>query len=194
MKRPPIGVALFWIALALPALALLYLKLVLHRPGDLFFSMTGEISVWLTFVALAVTPLERRFPGIPWLRKLRKARRHIGVAAFAYALLHLASWLVAVNLRRILQSFTDPVLITGWLAFFIMLAMAWTSNDASMRRMGPKWKQLQRWVYVTPPLAVLHWIIAVDYRLQTTLIYGGLLLVWAVLRVMASRPRRRAAS
>jgi sulfoxide reductase heme-binding subunit YedZ len=98
----------------------------------------------------------------------------------------------AVNLARILESFSDPVLITGWLPFLAMTAMALTSNDWSVRKLRTNWKSLQRIIYVGAPLVVLHWVVASEYRASTTVSYVGLLALWAVLRVISARSLGRA--
>ena len=70
--------------------------------------------------------------------------------------------------------------------------MAATSNDWSVRKLKKAWKPIQRVIYICAPVIVLHWFIAVSFRTQTMLVYGGLLVVWAILRYSTSRPRRAA--
>jgi sulfoxide reductase heme-binding subunit YedZ len=193
MKMPSFKTALIWFVLTLPAVYLVLEKILTGVPGGRFFAMTGQISVWLMFAALFQTPAERLFRQQAWIRSLRPIRRHIGVAAFAYATLHLLYWLQAVDMGRILESFSDPVLITGWLPFFVMTVMAITSNDWSVRKLRQNWKPLQRVIYVGAPLVVLHWEISVEYRTSITVVYVGLLLLWATLRLMATRSPGRAA-
>lgn len=45
----------------------------------------------------------------------------------------------------------------GWLAFLIFVPPALTSNDWSVRRLGRRWKPLQRMVYSAAVLSLLHW-------------------------------------
>ena len=51
---------------------------------------------------------------------------------------------------------------TGWVAFVIFVPLALTSNDASVRGMGPSWKALQRLVYVAALFTLAHWIVIHD--------------------------------
>ena len=48
---------------------------------------------------------------------------------------------------------------TGWVAFLIMLALAATSNDRSVRLLRRRWKWLHRAVYLVAVLAFAHWIL-----------------------------------
>ena len=45
---------------------------------------------------------------------------------------------------------------TGALATIVLLGLAVISNDWSIRRLGRRWKQLQRWNYALAPLALAH--------------------------------------
>ena len=121
---------------------------------------TGLTSSVLLIMTLMITPVCMLTGG--GTRWLRAQRRYLGVASFAYAALHLAFWLLFINLHWFLKSFVRIEIVTGWLAFFIMLPLAWTSTDAAMRRLGPKWKRLQRWVYWAAILTFLHWILTAE--------------------------------
>tara|TARA_R110000868_G_scaffold8138_15_gene41981 strand:- start:258 stop:584 length:327 start_codon:yes stop_codon:yes gene_type:complete len=46
---------------------------------------------------------------------------------------------------------------TGWLAFLIFVPLAITSTDGWIRRLGSRWKTLQRFVYGAAVLTLLHW-------------------------------------
>ena len=91
-----------------------------------------------------------------------KRRRYIGLAAFIYAVLHLSLFLIAEDLEEILESLTEVELLLGWLAFMIMLPLAVTSNDTALRKLGPKWKAMQRWVYLAVVAVALHWALAAE--------------------------------
>ena len=47
---------------------------------------------------------------------------------------------------------------TGWLAMLIFIPLAVTSTDGAVRRLGTRWKTLQRFVYVAAVATLLHWI------------------------------------
>ena len=120
---------------------------------------SGELSARLLLVALAATPARLMFPNARWPRWLTSNRRYIGVASFAYALLHT---LVYLDKQDSLATIADDSLLfemwTGWLALILFLLLALTSNNQSVRSLGRRWKKLHKLVYVAAVLTFLHWI------------------------------------
>ena len=153
-KKPP-----FWALLALPAI-LLVTRWWQGRIDSMdMLHPTGEWAARLMIVAIALSPLLSILGPRAWLNWLVVRRRAIGVAAFAYALLHLIFYLIDMgNLDDILAEWLAPGIWTGWASFALMLPLAVTSNDASMRRLKAGWKRVQRLVYPAAMLTLLHWI------------------------------------
>jgi sulfoxide reductase heme-binding subunit YedZ len=121
---------------------------------------SGDWAIWFLMGSLAVTPLRRVFPRQKWTAWLLPRRRYLGVAAFAYALLHASVYVWRIGeLPRIVAEALEAGLLTGWLAFAIFVPLAITSNDASVRRLGPAWKRLHRAVYAAAVLSFAHWIL-----------------------------------
>jgi methionine sulfoxide reductase heme-binding subunit len=150
---------LFWIALSLPALLLLrgfwageVIVMDMLHP-------TGEWSARLMVVAMILSPLVSLIGPRPWLGWLVQRRRALGVAAFAYAVLHLIFYVIDMgNLDDMLAEFWALGIWTGWAAMLLFVPLAATSNDASVRRLKAGWKSLQRLVYPTAVLVLVHWI------------------------------------
>ena len=110
-------------------------------------------------LAMAVSPLRVLFPKVRAFRWLMQRRRYLGVAAFAYALLHTVLYIVDMGtLKSMLGEFFAIGIWTGWAAFFIFVPMAVTSNDLAVRKLGRRWKGLQRLVYGAAILVLLHWV------------------------------------
>ncbi|HSC13540.1 MAG TPA: ferric reductase-like transmembrane domain-containing protein [Gammaproteobacteria bacterium] len=135
-----------------------------YLTGRLFYGemvhASGEWAIWCLMAALAVTPLRRLFPRQAWTAWLLPRRRYLGVAAFAYAALHTAVYVLRQgDLPRLLAEALEAGLLTGWLAFAIFVPLAITSNDASARRLGRGWKRLHRAVYAAAILSFVHWIL-----------------------------------
>jgi sulfoxide reductase heme-binding subunit YedZ len=135
-----------------------------YLTGRLFYGemvhASGDWAIWYLMAALAVTPLHRLFPRQAWTAWLLPRRRYLGVAVFAYAALHAAIYVLRLgDLPRILAEALEAGLLTGWLAFAIFVPLALTSNDASMRKLGPAWKRLHRTVYAAAVLSFAHWIL-----------------------------------
>ncbi|WP_170352003.1 protein-methionine-sulfoxide reductase heme-binding subunit MsrQ [Ruegeria atlantica] len=116
----------------------------------------GELALQLLIGVLAISPL-RRFLGL----NLLKFRRALGVLTFAYVTLHLLVWLV-LDVQVPSQIWADivkrPYITVGMAAFVLMLPLAVTSNNLSVRKLGPRWRSLQRLVFPAAILGGLHYV------------------------------------
>jgi sulfoxide reductase heme-binding subunit YedZ len=149
-----------WLLLALPGVVLTYR----YARGSTFYGEylhgTGELSVRLLILTMAVTPLKLLLPRAAWVRWLAQRRRYIGVAVFGYALLHTVAYLERqATFTAILEDAAELALMTGWIALLVMLALAVTSNDTAVRRLGTRWKWLHRTVYLAAALTLAHWVL-----------------------------------
>lgn len=148
-----------WALLSLPA-ALIAYDLATATSGRALHTLlhpTGEWSVRFLLVAMLASPLALVFRGWRGPRWLVRNRRYFGVAAFAYAALHTIFYLWAEPLSRVLAEATRTDILAGWLGFAIFIPLAATSSDWAKRRMGPRWKALQRWTYAAALLVLVHW-------------------------------------
>lgn len=161
---------LFWAILALPSAGIVsgYMNgTSAHR----LLHPTGEFAARFMILAMMITPLRMMFKGQSWTLWLVRRRRHLGVAAFGYALLHTVFYLIDEgSLSRVLGEALDLSIWTGWLAFFIFIPLALTSNDWAMRRLRQAWKPLQRWVYLAAILTLGHWIF-LEYEIGPALVH-----------------------
>lgn len=152
---------------------------------------TGEWALRLLLLSLTITPL-RRFFGLTGLAPLR---RTLGLAGFAYACVHLLTWLgldVAFEPDAILDDLTErSYIMAGMGAFLLLVPLALTSTRASIQRLGRRWIHLHRCVYAAAALGVLHhfWLTKADYR--PAIVHGSLLAVLLMVRLVG-RLRRRA--
>jgi methionine sulfoxide reductase heme-binding subunit len=148
-----------WLLLALPALVML---LNYGRGGTTAMELlhpTGEFSARLMIVAMMLSPLVALLGPRPWLNWLVARRRYFGVAAFGYALLHLIFYVIDMEtLVDMLAEIGALGIWTGWLAMLLFVPLALTSNNAAMRALKGGWKTLQRLVYPTAALVLVHWI------------------------------------
>jgi sulfoxide reductase heme-binding subunit YedZ len=136
-----------WMVLALPALPMAY-QLLAESGMRGMVRESGEWAARFAILSLMLTPLMIAFPKVRTIRWLMHNRRHIGVAAFLYAVLHVG--LVASRADG-LQIFSGglslPPILSGWIAFVLFVILAATSNDWSVQHMGLWWKRVQ-----------LHWL------------------------------------
>jgi len=130
------------------------------RPATEFLlHPTGEFAARFMIIAMIISPVRLILPKSKFWFWMTRQRRYFGVAAFAYAALHTVLYLVDMgSLKAVLGEFWSLGIWTGWLAFFIFLPLALTSNDASVRLLGRGWKPLQRCVYAAAVATLAHWI------------------------------------
>lgn len=148
----------FWLLLAVPAVWMLG-ELAIDAAGipDLV-PQTGLTSARLMIAAMAIGPLADLAGPRPWTRWLLARRRYLGVAAFLYALPHLAFYCVDMGtLRLVIRDVGVRGIWPGWAALVLMLAPALTSTDRAMRAMRRGWKWVQRAAYPAALLTLLHW-------------------------------------
>jgi methionine sulfoxide reductase heme-binding subunit len=127
------------------------------NPAEALSRATGDWTLRLLCVVLAVTPL-RRLTG---LSELIRFRRSIGLACFYYACLHLLCYAWFDQSFEVNEMVKDlvkrPFIWLGMICFVLMLPLALTSHNAAVRWLGGKrWQQLHKWVYVLPVFALLH--------------------------------------
>lgn len=138
---------------------------------------------------LAVTPL-RRLTGFAALARLR---RMLGLFTFFYACLHLTTYLWFDQWFDLLAILLDvikrPFITVGMTAFVLLLPLAATSTDAMMRRLGRRWVELHRLVYLIAPLAILHfwWHKAGKNDLAEPAIYGAVVALLLAARLWRRR-------
>lgn len=150
---------LVFISLFLPALWLAGLALTQSlgaRPLNTAIHFAGLWMVRFLMITLAITPARKLFR---W-GQLILVRRMLGVAAFAYGLLHLGLYIVDQNLdlARVASEIWLRIYLTiGFVALLGLTALAVTSTDGWVRRLGGKrWQWLHRIVYPVGVLALIH--------------------------------------
>ena len=151
----------------------------------------GELALKLIIVGLAITPL-RKFVGL----NLIKFRRSIGVLAFTYVALHLLVWLV-LDVGILSQIWADilkrPYITIGMVGFVVMIPLAVTSNNWSVKRLGVKWRRLHQLTYVAAALGGVHFIMIVKGIQLEPIIYMVIILALLVYRLpmFARKPARQ---
>ena len=144
---------------------------------------TGQAAIILLALSLAVTPLNTLFG---W-KQLIPLRRPLGLYAFLYVSLHLLTFLVldyGLNLAWIREAlFEKWYALLGFSAYLILLALAVTSTQWAMRKMGKSWKRLHRWVYLGGILAIGHYFFAVKTVTTRPFIIISLVLILLIMRI-----------
>lgn len=184
-----------------PAVWLFYEGINDRLGADPMRYLEQALGLWaLRFLiaTLSITPL-RQLLNINLLRY----RRAIGLLTFYYAALHLMTYIVLDQGLDFAAIFADivkrPYITIGMATFVILIPLAVTSNNASIRRLGGQvWARLHRLVYLAAIGAALHFLLVVKSWPPEPLVYAAIvaaLLGYRVLRslIKKSQPRRRAA-
>ncbi|MEM9637809.1 MAG: protein-methionine-sulfoxide reductase heme-binding subunit MsrQ [Pseudomonadota bacterium] len=150
----------------------------------------GEIALQLLIFGLCITPL-RRYLGI----NLLKFRRMFGLLAFIYVTLHLLVWLV-LDVGILSQIWADilkrPYITIGMASFVLLLPLAATSNNWSVRRLGPTWRRLHRLSYVAVLLGGVHYVMLTKTWALEPLLYMAVILGLLLLRLPKMRSKQAA--
>ena len=165
------------------------------NPIEFITRFTGSWSLIILISSLAVTPL-RRITG--W-NELIKFRRMLGLFAFFYALLHFSTYLVLDHFFDFAAIGKDilkrPYVTAGFIGFVVMIPLAVTSTAGMIRRLGKRWQQLHRLVYVAAIAGVIHfyWLVKADISRPAQ--YGAVLALLLGFRLFVKlRPRFAARS
>ena len=174
-RLSPLKLAVF-VALFLPAAwVALEFSLGWLQPRP-YTAAIREIGLWvirLIFIALAITPLRQV---LQWSR-LILVRRMVGVAAFCYALVHLSLYTAdaAFDLAKVASEIALRIYLTiGFAAVLGLTALAATSTDAMVRRLGRRWQRLHRLVYLIALLGVVHFCMQSKLDLWEPTIMAGI--------------------
>ncbi len=165
-------------------------------PTETVTFFTGFGALRLLVLSLAVTPVRKLIPRLSWLIRFR---RMLGLYAFAYAMLHLATylWLYAAwSWPAILGDLKQrPYIWAGFTAWALLVPLTATSTAWSIRKLGGRnWSLLHRLAYISAIAGVLHywWIVkaGVLAPLEITVVLAILLLARPVLDRLKRRPAR----
>jgi len=155
------------------------------NPPEFLIRSSGIWALVALGLTLAVTPLRRilRQPA------LVRVRRMLGLFAFFYTVLHLLGWAFWERGWSLTSMWQDIVqrtfILVGMLAFVPMVALAVTSTQGSIRRMGHYWRDLHRSVYAIAALSVWHfWLVRAGKNdFFEPYVYGVVLAVLLLIRV-----------
>jgi sulfoxide reductase heme-binding subunit YedZ len=132
------------------------------NPLEKLLHQSGEISIWTLGAVLAFSPIRVLFPRSRVVGALNRHRRAVGVSACAYGLLHFGFHvLYEGGLDGLLRSLSKPFIWFGIAGLSILVALALTSNNWSIRVLGGKnWKLFHRLAYLAAALLIYHQSIA----------------------------------
>ena len=149
---------------------------------------TGQWAVRLILLSLLVTPLRR----IGQWSKLINLRRMIGVAAFAYALTHFSLYVI-LDQKFALPHVAAEIalrfyLTIGFVALLGLAALAATSTDAMIKRLGgQRWNRLHKLIYPIAALAIFHFYLQSKVDVSEPVLMMGLYFILMAYRALQKR-------
>ncbi len=151
----------------------------------------GDWALRFLLIALAVTPLRI----VSGRAAVVRFRRMLGLFAFAYAALHLSSYLVLDQFFDWPAVWKDIVkrwyITVGMTTFALLVPLAITSTKGMIKRLGGRrWQMLHRLVYAAGIGAVFHFYMMVKADVREPLIYAAILALLLGIRVVV-RLRRK---
>jgi sulfoxide reductase heme-binding subunit YedZ len=152
----------------------------------------GKWGLNFLLITLSITPL-RRLTGLPWLMRFR---RMFGLFAFFYVLMHFLTY-AGLDQRFDIQVIVEdvierPYITIGMSAFLFLIPLAITSTNSMMRRLGRRWQDLHRLVYVIAILGVWHFYWQVKQDILEPLIYALILALLLCYRLLLRWRKSRA--
>ena len=189
--NPALQCAVFILCL----LPFLYLVYALYSgasgpdPAEFIMHFAGEWAARCLLLCLLVSPL-RQWAGWPALIKLR---RMLGLYAFFYGCVHLATfahfyagWTLSILAEELLER---PYITLGFAAWLLMLPLAITSNRAMQRILRKNWQRLHQFVYPAAVFVCCHILWQARSDVGEALIYillFGWMLIWRFFRYRRS--------
>lgn len=148
----------------------------------------GELGLQFLVGGLVITPL--RWFGL----NLIKFRRAIGLLAFFYIAMHLSAWVVLDMGLRWSEMANDLIkrwyIIIGMAGFAAMVPLAITSNNASVKRLGPKaWSKLHKLTYVAALAGAVHYVVLVKAWPVEPMLYLSAVFLLLTARAWKARGR-----
>ncbi|MGK6313031.1 protein-methionine-sulfoxide reductase heme-binding subunit MsrQ [Neorhizobium sp. DT-125] len=160
--------------------------------GGLGFNPVKEfehlLGIWaLRFIiaTLAITPL-RDLAGINWIRY----RRALGLLAFYYVLMHFSVYAL-LDLRLDLSAVGGdiakrPYITIGFACLLLLIPLALTSNNWSIRKLQQGWNKLHKLIYLIAIGGAFHYVLAVKSVTLVPFVHVALIVL-----LIAYRPLRR---
>jgi sulfoxide reductase heme-binding subunit YedZ len=189
---------------------------LLADPVNYITHQTGYWALFLLMASLAVTPVRRLHPK---LANLIRFRRLLGLYAFLYATLHLATYVFLFSGYDVptawagLRAGHPGALVEQWklvwptmlddlkkrrfiqvglFAWFLLFVLAVTSPAFIMRWMGGKrWRQVHWLVYVAASAGVIHYWWLVKKGVRAPMPFTLVLIVLLLARVVWSVMKRK---
>jgi sulfoxide reductase heme-binding subunit YedZ len=156
------------------------------NPVKDFEHLLGIWALRFLIATLAITPL-RDLGGLNWVRY----RRALGLLAFYYVVMHFSVYMLLdkrLDLYSILGDIARrPYITIGMACLTMLIPLAVTSNNLSIRKLGKNWVRLHKLVYIIALGGALHYFMAVKSITFGPFVHIALIVVLVAYRLVRSK-------
>jgi sulfoxide reductase heme-binding subunit YedZ len=163
------------------------------NPIEFITHRTGGWTLRFLLITLAITPLR----AILRQPQLIRFRRMLGLYAFFYGCLHLATWIWLdkdFDTQEMWEDIIKRRFITmGMAGLLLMVPLAVTSTAGWVRRLGyRRWQMLHRLIYACALAGVIHYYWGVKSDIRLPVVYALILAMLLISRaVMVKKQKKR---
>ncbi|MGV2098857.1 protein-methionine-sulfoxide reductase heme-binding subunit MsrQ [Rhizobium sp. 21-4511-3d] len=163
-------------------------------PVKTFELFLGLWTIRFLILTLAVSPARDL---LSW--NYLRYRRALGLLTFYYALMHFTVYMVldqAMDLSAVVDDVLKrPFIMFGMAGLALLVPLAVTSNNFSIRKMGMKWIWLHKLIYIIAAAGALHFALSTKILDLEQYIYVGLIILMILYRSWRpiAKSRKRAA-
>lgn len=161
------------------------------NPIETLHFTLGDWALRFLCIGLALTPLKKLLQH-SWPIRFR---RMMGLFTFFYAAMHFLVYIV-LDLSLSWDVFIDevpqsPYILVGLFTFVLLIPLALTSTKAMQRRLGRRWIQLHKLVYLAAISAVVHYLWLVKSDFNEALLYAAIIFFLLAFRVFSAFLKQR---
>ncbi len=155
------------------------------NPIEFITRSTGTWALVFLCLTLAMTPLRLMTNSTAWIRY----RRMLGLFSFFYACIHFGIWLWLDQDFDLVAMLKDvakrPFMTMGFISFVLLTPLALTSTSWAQKKLGRRWVQLHRIIYLIAATVILHywWHKAGKNDLDTVSLYAAILFLLLCCRI-----------
>lgn len=198
MRIPKNGWALIKVLIFLLSLSpfLLLLNDTVHdqlgaNPIQTLHFSLGDWALRFLCLGLTLTPLKKLIQQ-SWPTRFR---RMMGLFTFFYASMHFLVYIV-LDLSLSWEEFADevpksPYILVGLLTYLLLIPLAVTSPKSMQKRLGKRWVQLHKLVYIAGISAVIHYLWLVKSNYSEPIFYASIMFILLSLRLFAYLKTRK---
>jgi len=158
-------------------------------PAKYLLEYIGKSATILYIIVTGTAALRSIFPRSALTGALLYRRRQLGIAVFAYALLHFLIYCVYIgDWATFVDEWNKLFILSGFAALLLLAILAATSNNRSLRKLGfQRWKKLHRLTHVVMFLLIYHQAAQEKYGYRETAAYYAPLFVLQGIRFVKIR-------